>query len=121
MSHSHGESQLSNSSASGEYDEESASSEEESSSAESDDISEDEEEPVLKYKRFAGEVVSLISEGLDGEKNIICCIAVHPKVTSFRKQVGGSMYETSKVFYWCALFGTIPGLASVLHPRDKPR
>lgn len=41
----------------------------------------DDEEPVLKYKRFAKDVVNAIHDGKDsGEKNIICCIAVHPKV-----------------------------------------
>ena len=54
----------------------SGSSEEESGS-ETD--SEGEEEPVLKYRRFARDVVSSIHDG-GGDKNIICCIAVHPKV-----------------------------------------
>ena len=118
MSHSHRDSQelqLSTSSASEEYDEGSASSEDESSS-ESDSTSEEEEEPVLKYKRFAKEVVSIISEGPDGEKNIICCIAVHPKVTSLRGQDWG-LYETSEVFCWCALFGPPAGLHVWICPR----
>lgn len=61
---------------------------ENSSNAESGDEAEerekvkDEEEPVLKYSRFAKEVVSAINEGSSGDKNIICCIAVHPKVCS---------------------------------------
>ena len=55
----------------------SGSSEEESGS-ETD--SEGEEEPVLKYKRFARDVVNSIHDGGSGDKNIICCIAVHPKV-----------------------------------------
>ena len=42
--------------------------------------SDGEEEPVLKYKRFAKDVVNSIHDGGSGEKNIICCIAVHPKV-----------------------------------------
>ena len=44
---------------------------------------EKEDEPVLKYKRFAKDVVSSISESPSGGKNIICCIAVHPKVGSY--------------------------------------
>ena len=42
--------------------------------------SEEEEEPVLKYKRFAKELVNSIS-GTGGDRNIVCCIAVHPKVS----------------------------------------
>ena len=61
-----------------EYSEEDASSGGEESTSGSDGESEEElEEPVLKYKRFAKNVVFGISED---QKNIICCIAVHPKV-----------------------------------------
>ena len=77
------DSQESGSSSAEEYSEEDASSgREEESSPESDEESEEEEpeEPVLKYKRFAKDVVFGISEGPEGHKNIICCIAVHPKV-----------------------------------------
>ena len=76
------DSQESGSSSAEEYSEEDASSGgEEESSPESDEESEEEpEEPVLKYKRFAKDVVFGISEGPEGHKNIICCIAVHPKV-----------------------------------------
>ena len=64
-----------------EYSEEDASSGGEESTSGSDEESEEElEEPVLKYKRFAKDVVFGISEGPGGQKNIICCIAVHPKV-----------------------------------------
>ena len=65
------------------YEDESGSesgSESASGTSSSGEGSEEEEEPVLKYKRFAKEVVSSISEGVDGGRNIICCIAVHPKV-----------------------------------------
>lgn len=48
---------------------------------ESEEEEEEEEEPVLKYKRFAKDVVSSISEGPDGERNIMRCIAVHPKAS----------------------------------------
>ncbi len=41
---------------------------------------EEDDEPVLKYRRFAKEVVTSICEGSDGGRNIICCMAVHPKV-----------------------------------------
>ena len=40
----------------------------------------EEEEPVLKYKRFAKEVVFSTCEGETGTRNVITCIAVHPKV-----------------------------------------
>lgn len=76
-------SQKSGSSSAEEYSEENASSgREEESSPESDEESEEEEleEPVLKYKRFAKDVVFDISEGPGSHKNIICCIAVHTKV-----------------------------------------
>ena len=73
-------------SSSGSYEEESG---EYSSEAESSDEEDrEEEEPVLKYKRFAKEVVSSINEGSDGEKNIICCIAVHPKVLKLCTSMG---------------------------------
>ena len=65
------------------YDEESGSGESDSQTdTESDEESDsDEDEPVLKYRRFAKEVVTSIQGGKDsGERNIICCIAVHPKV-----------------------------------------
>ena len=53
-----------------------SSSGEEKSSPESDEESEEElEEPVLKYKRFAKNGIL----GID-HQNIICCVAVHPKV-----------------------------------------
>lgn len=68
-------------SSSGSYEEESGEySSEAGSGSSGEEEDHEEEEPVLKYKRFAKEVVSSISEGSDGEKNIICCIAVHPKV-----------------------------------------
>ena len=53
------------------------------SGSESDADSEEEEEfePVLKYKRFARDVIASISQGQGGEEsNVICCIAVHSKV-----------------------------------------
>ena len=76
------DSQESGSNSAEEYSEEDASSDrEEESSRESDEESEEEpDEPVLKYKRFAKDVVFGISEGPGSHKNIICCIAVHPKV-----------------------------------------
>lgn len=49
---------------------------------ETEDESEEEVEPVLKYKRFARDVVASISQGQGGEKsNVICCMAVHSKVS----------------------------------------
>lgn len=60
--------------------------EEESDGSESEEEDEDEEEgeedePVLKYKRFAKEVVNALHQSQDGEgKNVIQCMAVHPKV-----------------------------------------
>lgn len=53
------------------------------SGSESDADSEEEEEfePVLKYRRFARDVIASISQGQGGEEsNVICCIAVHSKV-----------------------------------------
>ena len=51
------------------------------SSSDSEDGSEEEIEPVLKYKRFARDVITSISQSHDGEKsNVICCIAAHSKV-----------------------------------------
>lgn len=44
---------------------------------------EEEEEPILKYRRFAKEVVNSLSQSgaAEGEpKNVIICMAVHPKV-----------------------------------------
>lgn len=49
-----------------------------SGSSSSGEGSEEEEEPVLKYRRFAKELVNSIS-GTGSDRNIICCIAVHPK------------------------------------------
>ena len=59
-------------------------------SEESYSSSEDEhEEPVLKYKRFAKEVVQSTCDGsegardgAEGTRDVINCIAVHPKVCS---------------------------------------
>ncbi|XP_064401865.1 vacuolar protein sorting-associated protein 41 homolog [Halichondria panicea] len=64
------------------YEEESGSGESDSETGSGSEEDTDEEEPVLKYKRFAKEVVSSIHDGTgmgSGERNIICCIAVHPK------------------------------------------
>ena len=41
---------------------------------------EDDEEPVLKYKRFAKEVVQSTCDGSEGARDVINCITVHPKV-----------------------------------------
>ena len=57
----------------------SGSSEEESGSDE--DEAEDGDEPVLKYKRFAKDVVSTITESRVDVLVQICCIAVHAKVS----------------------------------------
>lgn len=46
---------------------------------EESDGEEEEDEPVLKYKRFAKEVVASLS-GTDSLVQI-CCISVHPKVS----------------------------------------
>ena len=66
------------------YEGESGSGESDSETGSGSEEDTDEEEPVLKYKRFAKEVVSSIHDGTgmgSGERNIICCIAVHPKVS----------------------------------------
>lgn len=60
----------------------------EDSSDESYSSSDDsDEEPVLKYKRFAKEVVQLTCDaseaardGSEGTRDVINCITVHPKV-----------------------------------------
>ena len=51
-------------------------------STEEEEEEEEDDEPVLKYKRFAKEVVNSLSQsGAEGEpKNVIICMAVHPKV-----------------------------------------
>lgn len=54
---------------------------------EDDDWSESEEEeedkPVLKYRRFAKEVVNTLHQAQDRETmNVIQCMAVHRKVTN---------------------------------------
>ena len=40
----------------------------------------EDEEPVLKYKRFAKEVVQSTCDGSEGARDVINCITVHPKV-----------------------------------------
>ena len=67
-------------------EDEEESEDEEGSSVSNDEetSSEDEspEEPLLKYKRFAKEVVNSLSQGEDGvTKNVIMCMAVHSKVS----------------------------------------
>lgn len=53
-------------------------------SSSSEDEDEEEDEPVLKYGRFAKEVVNSlrhVPSGVEDEpKNVIVCMAVHPKV-----------------------------------------
>ena len=71
----------------GEEEEEESSQSEETTSEEDE---EEEDEPVLKYKRFAKEAVMSISQGAEGEKNIICCIAVHPKVRLYTPRLRGA-------------------------------
>ena len=62
---------------------------EEGSEEESEEgASDHEEEPVLKYRRFAKEVVNSISGASEEERNIICCISVHPKVSYQCARVG---------------------------------
>ena len=53
-----------------------------SQSSEGSYSSSDEEdgEPVLKYKRFAKEVVQSTCDGSEGARDVINCITVHPKV-----------------------------------------
>ena len=52
-------------------------------SEESDESEKEEKEPVLKYKRFAKEVVNALQQGQDGDsKNVIQCTAVHRKVNN---------------------------------------
>lgn len=70
-----------------EEDIESASSEGESEegsywSGESEEEVEDEDEPVLKYRRFATKevVLDITQMAASREYALICCIAVHPKV-----------------------------------------
>lgn len=69
-------------SGSGSYYETSSGEEDEQDQEEED---EEEDEPVLKYGRFAKDVVNSLSQmvpsGVEGEpKNVIVCMAVHPKV-----------------------------------------
>ena len=53
-----------------------------SNESEADSEEEEEIEPVLKYKRFARDVVASISQAHSGhESNVICCMAVHSKVS----------------------------------------
>ena len=52
-----------------------------SEETETESEEEEETEPVLKYKRFARDVVASISQSQGGEgSNVICCMAVHSKV-----------------------------------------
>ena len=52
-----------------------------SNESEAESEEEEEIEPVLKYKRFARDVVASISQAHGGhESNVICCMAVHSKV-----------------------------------------
>ena len=52
-----------------------------SGSYEDEDESEDEtEEPLLKYKRFAKDVVNCLNPAQGETKNVIECMAVHSKV-----------------------------------------
>ena len=65
------------------YDNPEEESSEYSEEEEEDSSSDDENEPLLKYRRFAREVVNSLSQGSNGEtKNVIVCMAVHPKVRS---------------------------------------
>ena len=69
-------------SSSGSCSSESTGSDSGSKSNESEPEIEEEIEPVLKYKRFARDVVASISQAHGGhESNVICCIAVHSKVS----------------------------------------
>lgn len=53
-----------------------------SNDSEAESEEEEEIEPVLKYKRFARDVVASISQAHGGhESNVICCMAVHSKVS----------------------------------------
>ena len=55
-------------------------------------FSDDDEEPVLKYKRFAKDVILSTCEGPNGGgRNVISCITVHPKV---RDCIRKYMYNT---------------------------
>ena len=52
----------------------------------------DDQEPVLKYKRFAKEVVQSTCDGSEkardgseGDRDVINCITVHPKVSNSQK------------------------------------
>ena len=57
---------------------------EEESYTDDEEESEEEEEALLKYRRFAKDVVNNLSKGgQPGEnRNVIQCMAVHPKVIS---------------------------------------
>ena len=60
---------------------------------------EEEFEPVLKYKRFARDVIASISQGQGGEEsNVICCIAVHSKVCCCTL-----IRDTSHIIMFCAV------------------
>ena len=74
---------------------------------ESEETSDDEEleEPVLKYKHFSKEAVNSIN-GTSEEKNIICCVCVHSKVSSLQESLGKfavHYLETDRLnyFYTC--------------------
>ena len=65
----------------GDDSDDSQSSEESYSSSDTDD-----EEPILKYKRFAKEVVQPTCDGSEGARHVINCITVHPKVLFLEKR-----------------------------------
>ena len=60
--------------------------EESSSGSEGDEedeseYDEEEEEPLLKYTRFAKDVINDLNQGEGEAKNVIECMAVHSKVS----------------------------------------
>ena len=75
------------------------STESENGSESEPETEEEEFEPVLKYKRFARDVIASISQGQGGEEStVICCIAVHSKVCCC-----ALIRDTSHIIMFCAV------------------
>jgi hypothetical protein len=60
----------------------------------------EDEEPVLKYKRFAKEVVQSTCDGSEGARDVINCITVHPKVFSDNGPVYTNIFRTFSSLLW---------------------
>ena len=82
-----------------EYDdeEEDDESEEESYSGTDEDES---DEPLLKYKRFAKEVVNDLNSTQGETKNVIECMAVHSKVWQFFSSIACINIVCNSLLHW---------------------